>query len=60
MQCRVEKMDSPESAVCALWLNRLHVKTLEEQEAEEAFQSLLTIIANVEVSLSEVEQVAST
>jgi hypothetical protein len=54
------KMNSPESAVCALWLNRLHVKTLEEQEAEEAFQSLLTIIGNVEVSLSEVERVAST
>lgn len=53
-------MNSPESAVCALWLNRLHVKSLEESEAEQAFQSLLTIIGNVELSLAEVEQVACT
>ncbi|KAJ9092673.1 hypothetical protein QFC21_006738 [Naganishia friedmannii] len=56
----LEKENSPESAVCALWLNRLHMKNLEEQEAEEAFNSLITIIGNVEKSLLEVGSVAST
>ncbi|KAJ9118120.1 hypothetical protein QFC22_004021 [Naganishia vaughanmartiniae] len=56
----LEKENSPESAVCALWLNRLHMKNLREQEAEEAFNSLITIIGNVEKSLLEVGSVAST
>lgn len=46
--------------MCALWLNRLHIKNLQEQEAEEAFNSLLTIIGNVEKSLLEAGSVAST
>jgi hypothetical protein len=53
-------MNSSESAVCALWLNRLYTKNFQEDEAEEAFQSLLTIIGSIEVSLAEVERVAST
>lgn len=53
-------MNSSESAICALWLNRFYTKKLQDDEAEEAFQSLLAIIGRIEVSLAEVERVAST
>ncbi|KAJ9094312.1 hypothetical protein QFC19_007997 [Naganishia cerealis] len=56
----LEEKNSPESAVCALWLNRLYMKNLQEEEAEEAFHSLMAIIGNVEKSLLEVGSVAST